>query len=76
LRASFDAWLHAECGLTFQEAAGYTAQEIRRLKLGYIVRENPGGHGRGGGTNTRRKRELKNGQLEARKEMYEDLGVE
>jgi len=77
LRASFDAWLHAECGLTFQDVASYTPQELTRLQLGWLIREEPGGD-RSQQRGTRmgeRKRELQAGQQEAREEMLDEVGV-
>ena len=77
LRASFDAWLHAECGLTFQDVARYTPQELTRLQLGWLIREDPGGdRSQQSGTRmTQRKRDLRKGQQAAREEMLEDVGV-
>ena len=78
LRASFDAWLHAECGLTFQDVATYTPQELTRLQLGWLIREDPGGdraQQRRGTPMDERKRELQAGQQDAREEMLEEVGV-
>jgi hypothetical protein len=35
----FETWLHTECSLTYQEIASYTPQELRRLKLGWLKRQ-------------------------------------
>jgi len=77
-RAAFDAWLHTECGLTFQDAAQYTPQELTRLQLGHMIQEGLGRYGRDGSPGrgpTDRKRELRRGQEQARDEMYKDLGI-
>lgn len=77
-RAAFDAWLHSECGLTFQDAAQYTPQELTRLQLGHMIQEGLGPYGREsppGRSAADRKRELRRGQEQQRKEMYDDLGI-
>lgn len=40
-QAMFDAWAHSEAGLTFEDMAHYTPQEISRIQLGYFLREQP-----------------------------------
>jgi hypothetical protein len=78
LRASFDAWLHAECGLTFQDVAEYSPQELARLQLGYMVREQPQQQVGGPASGTRlasRKRDLQRGQQQARQEMFDEFGI-
>jgi len=73
-RAAFDAWLHSEAGLSFQEAAQYTPQELARLQLGWMIRERDYA---GSESNTAsQKQKIKRGQRQARQEMYEDLGIE
>jgi hypothetical protein len=71
-RAAFDAWLHADAGLSFQEAAEYTPQELARLQLGWMIREQD----YGGGEARSQKQKIKRGQQQARQEMYQDLGIE
>lgn len=59
------------------DVAEYSPQELTRLQLGWMIRENPGGN-RGQQSGTRmqqRKRELQEGQQQARQEMLEDIGV-
>jgi len=74
-QAAFDAWLHTECGLSFQDAAQLTPQEVARLELGWVVRNRPDDD-QGNHSNTRsRKQELTQGRREARDEMYADLGI-
>lgn len=75
--------MHSECGLTFQDLAQYTDQEIARLRLGFIVRnelkqtarESAASGGSRSPSVTARKRELKRGQQQARSEMLADVGV-
>jgi len=72
-RAAFDAWLHADAGLSFEEAAEYTAQELARLQLGWMIREQDYG---GGESARSQKQKIKRGQQQARQKMYQDLGIE
>ncbi|PCR89325.1 hypothetical protein [Natrinema ejinorense] len=56
----------------------YSQQELARLKLGYIVRERQQSQQSQQRTGTRmsaRKRDLQRGQQQARREMFDDLGV-
>jgi hypothetical protein len=74
LRAAFDAWAHAEAGLTFQDLASYTQQELVRLQLGWLIREQPdaeqGPSGMGG-----RRAEFRRRHRERREEVFGDLGI-
>jgi len=73
-RAAFDAWLHSEAGLSFQEAAEYTPQELARLQLGWMIRERD--YAGGESSTASQQQKIKRGQRQARQEMYEDLGIE
>jgi hypothetical protein len=74
-RAAFDAWLHSEAGLSFQEAADYTPQELARLQLGWMIREREGNGGGGSSRADSRRREIKQAQQQRREEMYADMGI-
>lgn len=76
-QAAFDAWLHTECGLSFQEAAQLTPQELARLQLGWVVRNRPSDDQTANSdtSSASRKRELEQGRRDARAEMYQDLGI-
>ncbi|SNZ18177.1 hypothetical protein SAMN06269185_3280 [Natronoarchaeum philippinense] len=59
------------------DVAEYTPQELARLQLGFIIREQPQQNADHSGTHaSSRKRELQRGQQKARQEMLDDLGVE
>ncbi|WP_226479159.1 hypothetical protein [Natrinema amylolyticum] len=55
----------------------YSQQELARLQLGYIVRERQSQQSqqRTGTRMSSRKRDLQRGQQQARREMFDDLGV-
>jgi hypothetical protein len=74
LRAAFDAWAHAEAGLTFQELASYTQQELVRLQLGWLIREQPGAEQGSSGLAGRRA-EFRRRHRERRGEVFGDLGI-
>ncbi len=57
------------------DLAEYSPQELARLQLGFLIREQPQQHAEGSGTHASRKRELQRGQQKARQEMLDDLGV-
>jgi len=55
------------------DVAQYSPQEIRRLRLGWMVRERPAEqHSK---ESSSQKRKIRAGQQEAREEMLEDVGV-
>lgn len=68
VQASFDAWLHTECNLTFKDIAEYTPQEIERLQLGWAIREH--------GASTSSTSGHRRGHQEKREEMLRDLGFQ
>ena len=67
--------MHDDCGLTFQDVAQYSPQELRRLQLGFMIREQPADeHGSRTSTSSQ-ERKIRAGQQETREEMLEDIGV-
>lgn len=76
LRASFDAWAHTEAGLTFQEMAQYTEQELARLHLGWLIRENPGSLNEDSDTLSKQRRKLRRGHRQQRQREFADLGIQ
>lgn len=58
--------------------AGYTRQELTRLQLGYILREQSGQSEQTDNSTrvARQKRKVREGHQQARREMYADLGFQ
>lgn len=58
--------------------AGYTEQELTRLQLGYILREQSGGTDTTDSSTrvAQQKRKVREGHQQARREMYADLGFQ
>jgi hypothetical protein len=75
LRATFDAWAHAEAGLTYQELATYTQQEIVRLQLGWLIRERPGDNTEASSGMVRRRSQFRRRHRERREDVFGDLGI-
>jgi len=59
------------------DVAEYSSQELTRLQLGWMIREqNMGGSDAGGtGHSSQQKRKIQKGHQQARQEMLEDVGV-
>lgn len=58
------------------DVSQYSQQELARLQLGFIVREEPHQTQPNSGTRlSKRKRDLQRGQQQARSEMLDDLGM-
>jgi len=79
MRASFEAWLHADCGLTFPEIAEYSAQELTRLQLGWMIRQqqsDPDDTAATRSSASQRRRDIRDGQQQARQQMLEDIGFD
>jgi hypothetical protein len=78
-RASFVWWLHSETGLSFHgdaPIAGLTPAEADTLLLGHLVTQEQQQNGNGSDPLRSRKRDLEQGQQQARQEMLADAGFE
>jgi len=76
-QAAFDAWLASECGLAPHETWQLSQQELLRLKLGWVVRqqesEAAADSGSAGAAGQRRK--VRQGHRERRDEMLSEVGI-
>lgn len=76
-QAAFDAWLATECGLAPHETWALSQQELLRLKLGWVTREQQktaDGEGTAGADGQRRK--IRNGQQRERDRLLSDVGIQ
>jgi hypothetical protein len=74
--AAFEAWAHSEANLNNRDMAQYTDQELNRLQLGWAIRERGASSGHAESSVQKRKRELRRGHREARREEFADLGFQ
>lgn len=73
--ASWEAWAHAECGLSYRDMADYTPQELNRLQLGYLIREKrqQASGSRSSSNVHSRKAELQEGRHKARQDLLDEI---
>ena len=72
--ASYEAWAHAECGLSYADMAGYTPQELNRLQLGYLIREHPQQSNANRANNVQsRKADLRKGRQKGRQNLLDEI---
>lgn len=76
-QAAFDAWLATECGLAPHETWELSQQELLRLKLGWVSREQQK-TARGGGTPgaDEQRRKIRDGQQRERDRLLSDVGIQ